>query len=234
LAIDAVKSLFAGKLESFSMNRKLLSLALAAVSATMFALPAVASAEFIHVDKTGAFTVSGGAGTLTRVDGNNLSGAGVTGTGSFATTTTGKVNLTFTGVKATSLGVHCQTKGTPTGVIHTTELEFHLITVTKDVPGVLITPNAGHFATFECAGAETKVTGAGILGVITSPVCGGKSVEAALSFASEKAGTQKHTTWTGSTYDLETTIFGVKATSSVDMTATVKFTDGVARELVCT
>jgi hypothetical protein len=234
LAIDAVKSLIAGKLESFIMNKKLLSLALAAVSATMVALPAVASAEFVHIDKTGAFTVSSGAGLLTRADGNNFSGTGITGSGSFTTTTTGKATLTFSGAKSVSLGVHCQTKGTPTGVIHTTELEFHVITVTKNVPGILVTSNAGHFATYECAGAEVKVNGTGILGEITKPACGGKSTEATLSFSSPSAGTQKHTTWTGTTYDLESTVFGVKATSSLDLTATIKFNDGVARELICT
>jgi hypothetical protein len=229
-----VKSLFAGKMESFSMNMKLLSLALAAVSAAMFALPAVASAEFAHVDKTGAFTVSGGAGSLTRADASNFSSTGLTGSGSFTTTTTGKMALTFIGANFTPLGVHCQTKGKATGEIATTELEFHLITVTKNVPGVLITSTAGHFATYECAGAEVKITGGGILGEITSPVCGGKSVQATVSFSSASAGTQKHTTWTSTTYDLESTVFGNKATSSVDITATAKFTDGVARELICT
>jgi hypothetical protein len=131
--------------------------------------------------------------------------------------------------------VHCQTTTTPTGVIHTTPLEFHLITVTKNVPGILITSNAGHFATFECAGATVSVNGAGILGVITSPACSGKSTEANLSFTSAKAGTQTHTAWTGVTYDLESTIFGIKQTSSLDnTTAKIKFNGGVARELICT
>jgi hypothetical protein len=217
------------------MNKKIMMLALAAVSAAMFALPAVASAELAHIGATGAINVTGGAGTLTRADGNNVSGTGVTGVGSFTTTTKGKVVLTFTGAKSTSLGVHCQTTGKPTGEIVTTELEFHLITVTKNVPGILITSNAGHFATFECAGATVSVNGPGILGEITSPACGGKATEAALSFTSAKAGTQTHTTWTGTTYDLESTIFGVKATSSLDNTTSkIKFTDNVARELICT
>jgi predicted secreted Zn-dependent protease len=86
------------------MNKKLLSPVLAALSAAMFALPAVASAELAHIDKTGAFTVSGGAGNLTRPAGNNVGGTGVTGIGSFTATTTGKLTLTYTGVKSTSLG----------------------------------------------------------------------------------------------------------------------------------
>jgi outer membrane protein W len=217
------------------MNKKIMMLALAAVSAAMFALPAVASAEHVHISAIGEFGVTGGAGTLTRADGNNVTGTGVTGKGKFTTTTTGgDLTLTFTGAKSSSLGVHCQTTTTPTGIIHTTELEFHLITVTKNVPGILITSNAGHFATFECAGATVSVTGPGILGELTKPKCGEKSVEATLSFAHEKTGTQKHTTWTGTKYDLESTIFGVKATSALDLTATIKFTDGVARELICT
>jgi hypothetical protein len=81
--------------------------------------------------QVGAFTVSGGAGFLTRADNNNVSGTGVAGIGSFTTTTAGRVVLTFTGAKSTSLGVHCQSPGKATGEIVTTELEFHVITVTK-------------------------------------------------------------------------------------------------------
>jgi hypothetical protein len=221
------------------MKHKLMMLALAAVSAVLFALPAVASAGEWTIDsETGAlptFTSAGGAAKLTS------SGFGAflpvectanSGTGKYTSTTTSLVTLTFTGCKQSN--EPCTTSGQASGTIKTTELVSHNIMIDKTAEGgtagLLITPNNGHFATFVCASSGTlTVKGNGIIGDISSPKCGGAFQKTAtVVFETSSAGNQKYkqVTTEGTSYDLSTTTFLGTFTSGEDATGTVTFNQG--------
>src|SRR4051794_19954612 len=117
------------------MSKKLMMLALAAVSAAMFALPAAASAGSWHLEKTAGgatgpeLAITGGASTLTTLENFlTVKSTGMTGTAIFNenSTTTGTIpgGLKFTGV--TSLGFPCTSEGQAAGTVLTTPLAFHL------------------------------------------------------------------------------------------------------------
>jgi hypothetical protein len=211
--------------------KKIMLLALAAVSA-LLTLPAFASANPPpHVSSTGNFTVHGGASKLQRTSGGDLHGTTVTGTGTFETTTTGTVELTFHGVTS-GFGI-CNSGGQIAGTVKTTKLPFHLITLANNQPGILITSANNHFASFICGGfVPVNVNGNGILGTITSPACGGTSNKASLSFKPAISGHQQHTTLTGVSYGLTSSIFGAVSPSSMDAAATITFPAN--RTLSCT
>jgi hypothetical protein len=199
--------------------KKAFILALAAASVMMFALPAVSSAKSWVMDWDNhaqplTFTV----GTVTAPKlkthtGDVVECTTVTGTGAYTTTTTGNLQLTFHGCKDEGTGVTCTTTGQPAGTIQTTNLTFHNVYSNhggKEGPAVLITPNAGHFASFGCTvfgfGVHVKVGGTGIIGTVEQ--CGTGNAAApnrafGLLFTAAAPGTQTHTTTvnTGS-YDL--------------------------------
>lgn len=216
------------------MNKKIILLAFAAISAAAFALPAAASANpALHINGTPTFTISGGSFTLTRADNNNITCTSSTGSGSFVTTTTGKVTTTLHGCKSTALGIHCSGTGQPTGTVVSTEQEFHLVTklggfftaFQKTFPG-------NHLISMNCAGLPVTVSGAGVMGSITSPACGASSTTMGVSFNSASAGTQDVTSFTGTTYDATSNIAGSAATTSIDTTATITFAG--SQTLTCT
>ncbi len=212
------------------MNKKMMLLALAAVSAAMFALPAMASAGTWHFEKVGGgipgtFTGTGPASELVATNGVTLKGTNLTVHGEFETTTTGTITITFHGVTGL-FGVHCQTAGQPTGTIVTTKLTFHLINLEPSPnpkkPGILITANhtTGNFAHFECGGIKQTVAGNGIVGELVKPACGGTTTEPEFKFQKSTTLGIGHQTWTqvtttGTFYDL--TNGGV--TASMDASA---------------
>ncbi|MGN6258286.1 MAG: hypothetical protein ACTHN3_11140 [Solirubrobacterales bacterium] len=183
------------------MSKKIILLALAAVSAAVFVLPATAMAAeedvAVHVvPLPGASTISGGATSLSTLNGQTVDCTKVTGTATWENTTTGHLTLMFEGCKATVLGEPaCTSSGAASGTITTTEnLQFHQVTA-KDAttgtikPAVLITPKEGHFATFTCSFLTFKVTGTGIIGEIEN-ACGSKTKTANINFAIIKHGEQ--------------------------------------------
>jgi hypothetical protein len=217
------------------MSKKIMLLALVAVSAAMCAMPAVASANFNHLSAGGAFIVHGPAGNFNTVEGKTIACKTTTGEGSFATTTTGIMKLVFHGCGTVVLGFtfNCTTAGLPTGTIETTQLGIHLVTIDNSdkSPGVLITPAAGEqFAHVECAGQAQTWTGNGIVGTVTSPNCGGTSNTATVDFnpLNNEHGKQEHRLVTGTSYGLLWS--GIEA--AFDTHAT--FTFEGARTLVCT
>ncbi|HEU4461211.1 MAG TPA: hypothetical protein VFR75_01335 [Solirubrobacterales bacterium] len=203
------------------MSKKMMLLALSVVSAALFALPAIASATPAHISATENFTVSKGAAETAELEttgGEKVQcHKGVTGSGSWHSTTTGTLTLEFHECTTASPfgNLTCTTRTTEggtspetAGTIRTTHLEFHLITIAANSPGVLITPSAGtnHFAGFTCGGGlvSRTVIGNGILGTITAPACGVASTTATLKFEQgATTGLQKHTTYTGVNYHLE-------------------------------
>ena len=231
------------------MTKKLMPLALAALSAVMFALPAVASANSWHITTAEKFTATGGAATLT-VDPleagesvNHVECASNEATGEYENTTTGKnLTITFKGCHlAGTPSAPCTTPGQASGVIKTTDLTFHNIMLDQNprIPGILITLNAGHFATLECLiffiKVHIDVNGNGIVGQVERE-CGTTSKEAGLLFESPTTGTQR---WTqteteGTKYDLtwtETTNNKTR-TASLDATLTLRF--GSSQTINCT
>ncbi|HVD40074.1 MAG TPA: hypothetical protein VNC16_03605 [Solirubrobacterales bacterium] len=233
------------------MNKKLMLLALAAVSAAMFALPAAASAGTWSVSSIEKFTTHSGATTLTlrpNSEGESVSEVTCTtstGSGKYTTSTTGEeLTLTFTGCTVPSpFGtLNCNTSGQASGTIKTTDLKFDNIMIESTaqkptvvgpphqpagLPGILITANNNHFASFTCGGfIAIDVEGNGIVGEIERG-CGTSATTAGLNFASSSTGVQKYTqiTTTGTVYDLSAkdTFTGVTRTASMDGTGTVTF-----------
>jgi len=220
-------------------------LALSVVSAILFALPAIASATPAHISATEPFTVEKGAvetGVLETTGGEKVECTkGLTGSGTWHSTTTGTVTLEFNECKAiTPFGnlactTHAAEGGTPVAnQIRTTELEFHLGIDASGNIIILITPDTttGVFAHFTCGGGLVKKTveGNGVIGTVTSPACGVASTTATLKFeASATTGIQKHTTYTGVNYHLESPA-GTKASEAAE--GKIKFP--VSKSIVCT
>jgi len=226
------------------MSKKTMLLALAAVSAAMFALPAVASAQSWHLSATTAFSVTGSGGTITSTEGSTFTCTSETGSGSFSTTTSGSLSLIFHGCTG-PFGFACTTPGQSSGTI-AVSYSFNGIMVTSTAstkdPGILFTPTGvaeptpGKKQATECSclGISVKVFGNGIIGTIHSPVppCGATATTWGLNFESSIAGHQKDKIWTGVEYDFSTTVTASHPTTSLDSTTTLHFPAG--RTLTCT
>ena len=215
------------------MSKKIMLLALTAVSAVMFALPAVASAgEWEMTPAGGAFTVANVGNTvLTTSNNETLTCTKVTGSGSYnaGSATTGTVEMTFHSCTTVVLGfkVNCTSSGQPTGTVTTTTVTFTNIYLEDDktLPGVKLT-GAGaneHFATFSCGGVNIVVTGS-VIGESESK-CGTAAKEHKLNFESTAHGTQKwkQNTTTGAITDLTATVGGSPRTASQDGTGILTF-----------
>ncbi len=221
------------------MSKKLMLLALAAVSAVLFALPAVASAETWHITKAEKFTVHGGHAILTfdEPEATEITCTSSTATGEYENTTTGKnLVLTFHGCEYAGSGgsLPCTTPGLPSGTIRTTALTFHNIMVEKGIPAILITPNNGHFATFNCPFTHVELRGNGIIGEVEKK-CGESFKEAGLNFMSVATGTQtwRQITTAGTLFNLTSSKNGGTAKAASEDT-TKKVTFGASQTITCT
>ena len=221
------------------MSKKIMLLALMVVSASLFALPAMASAAENHIEgATGkAFTGSGAGGNLQAEGEPTINCSSTSASGSFSSETTGTVNLTFTGCKATILGVSLGCRSGATAETITVEQVFHLITIgTISKAGILLTPP---FPTLICGSglSERKLSigGNGVIGTVTSPACGASSKSLTVSFTST-GGSQEHKLYTGTSYDLTNTTepSGSPVTAGITGSATMTFNDNTSRKLVCT
>jgi hypothetical protein len=208
-------------------------LALAAVSAAMFSLPAAASAGAPEIEcgtvACGAFTAHGNTGTLASTNGLAVECTASTATGNYASKTIATIKFTFTGCRDEIFNVPCSNTAT-SGKVETTTVEIRNIYTTdnKTTPGILIRPDVVHFATFTC-GFKFEVTGNGIIGSLTSPTCGKSATSYTLSFSQASKGHQTHKqiTGTGTIFDLSTN----GNTSSMSGTGTVTF--GSSATLTC-
>ncbi len=186
------------------MSKKMMLLALTVVSAAFFALPAIASAQEIHLEPGNGetFKVSGAGGELRAEGEPTVTCEGTTGSGSFdsGSSTTGKAALEFTGCHVNVLfTIPCHTTGAPANNTIVSSGDFHLITTSTAAPGILLTAVE---TAIECSGISTiKVTGS-VIGTITSPKCGKSSTSVGLSFTATGS-TQNHLTYTGVNYDLQ-------------------------------
>ena len=216
------------------MSKKMMLLATALAALAFAALPAVASAG---TPQTHCPTVSGSTCTF---EGTSSSVVHLTVTISSAlsvtctqTTTTGTMGTSggsaqfvFHGCFESLFGTSCTTAGQSTGTIVTTLLPYDNIYPTdndKSKPGVLITPNSSispnHFASFSCPGSGSiTVSGNGVIGTLTKPVCGATGPEITLDFEQSVSGHQKHKqiTGTGTIFDLtSSTPFGPSTAAQI-------------------
>jgi hypothetical protein len=215
------------------MSKKMMLLALAAVSAAMFAMPAVASATFNHLDKTSTFKVHGPAGHLsTTQNEETVHCTTTTGEGTFTTTTTATMELVFHGCNTTVFGFkfNCTSPEQPTGTIATTPMEADLIELDAGGNGIRVRHDGARtaLAHFECAGQQKTVAGS-VIGTLIEPDCNVASNTATVDFNwTGVHGKQEHKLWTNNSYNL--TSNGIEA--AMNTHATITFP--AARTLTCT
>lgn len=178
-------------------------LALAVVSAAFFALPAIASAEEIHLETGENFSIEGKGGELRAEGEPTITCEGTSGSGTFdvGSTTTGNSTLDFTGCHTTVFGFTAKCKSETAGGADNTIASsgaFHLITISSEVPGILLTTKE---TTIVCAGISKVVTTGSVIGTITSPKCNESSATLGVSFTAT-SNTQNHLSYTGVKYDL--------------------------------
>jgi len=221
------------------MSKKMMLLALAVVSAAAFALPAGASAAELHASNA-PYTFGGtfGAGTLTAEgepvitcgDATNINHV----TGNVTTGgTTGHIVLDFTGCHTSVFGftAKCRTANSPLDNTIASKGVFHFITVSPNVPGVLVTADPTEII---CAGiSNTKVTG-NIIGTITSPKCGAPAqTSMTLSFTST-GNVQNDKTYTSGSYNLSAQTSGGTAKEAGLNSAAATVESATASSLTCT
>jgi hypothetical protein len=214
------------------MSKKMMLLALAALSAAAFALPAGASAAELHLTNVTKFSGTFEGGTLTAENEPVIKCEGlnhVEGTVS-AGGTTGTISLDYT--KCRALGFLSCKSGETAETIKTGGT-FHLITgetvtlaegTVHKSPAILVTPE---HTTITCSGIANPITVTGnVIGTITSPKCGGSSNELTISFNSNSGTTQEHKTYTGVSYNLtyQTGTTGTIKEAGLTSVATVKST----------
>ncbi|HYQ79791.1 MAG TPA: hypothetical protein VEP91_11850 [Solirubrobacterales bacterium] len=219
------------------MSKKMMVLALAVVGAAFFALPAMASAETAHVSAATSFSIaSSTTGNLTSTEGGSISCTSTTGTGTFSTTTGGSASLILHG--CSSVFLPCTSAGQSSGTI-AASASFDLITVSNGSAGILLTPIGPEevtgqkvFSEFSCSGFTVKTFGPGVIGTLSSTVCGSSTSTATLSFVSTSAGHQSDKSLTGGTFDLSSDLTKSHPTASLDGTATLNLS--AARTFICT
>jgi hypothetical protein len=221
------------------MSKKMMLLALAAVSAVMFVLPAAASANWGVTPGNAEFTGSGPAGALfaegeptIRCEGPNTGSGKYDGTG-----TTGSISLHFTKCSTTIIfRFPCSNTASPSSETITTAGTFHNVTVTTaGKRGILVTPNN---TVIKCESVGNAITVSGsIIGEVTSPTapCPTVTKTIGLKFG-VSGGSQVHKTIVGSAteYDLSATTAGGSAvTAALEATATNTFTNPKEVTLDC-
>lgn len=223
------------------MNKKIMLLALAAVSAAVLAVPSMASALTpLHLNPTPEVKtegVHGGTSVLSTTSGLSVTCDTVTTKGSSVTFnaggTTGTMQLLFGG-DCRSAGFTCTSSGQTSGEITTTVLPFDLATVgttSPGEPGVLVTPAAEeHFASFSCVGLNFVVKGNGVIGTFEELSCGGETATAKINFATSGAGVQadKKLVGTSTEYTLKS------GSANAAMSATGEVTLKEKSKLECT
>jgi hypothetical protein len=216
------------------MSKKMMLLALAAVSAVMFVLPAAASANWGVTPGNAEFTGSGPEGSLSASGEPTITCKGPnTGSGKYdGSGTTGHIHLHFTICSTTVIfRFPCSTTATPKDETITVTGTFHNITIATPVPirGILVTPEPTVIKC-ESVGNAITVNGA-VIGEVTSPTgaCPLNTKTIGLKFGvTGSPATQVHKTIVGSAteYDLTATTAGGSAvTAALNATATNTFTN---------
>jgi hypothetical protein len=185
------------------MRKKMMLLAVAAVSAAILAIPGTAMGLEDHLKGTTSFTGTGGPGSLTATGEPTITCEstevknGVVETGG----TTGSAILIFKQCHATIFGLtaKCRTTGSSLDNEIQSSGTYHIITdKTNNFIAILFTAKT---TTVVCAGISTITVAGNVIGTITSPACGVASKELKLKFIAP-GGTQEHLLYTGNKFDL--------------------------------
>jgi len=184
------------------MTKKIILLAFGVAGVAMFALPAAASAQEIHLEGVTSFQGTAGASTFTAETEPVITceSADVEGTVS-AGGTTGNITFDFTGCHIEPIKGFtwkCRTGGSPLANTIKWSGTIHFITISSGKPGVLVTPLA---TTIVCENTTNTIISGNVIGTITSPACGTESMELTTKFNSTGA-VQEHKSYTGSTFTL--------------------------------
>jgi hypothetical protein len=184
------------------MIKRMMPLALVAVSVAMCAVPALASAQEIHLEPGEAFTISGAGGEFRASGEPTITCTSTGGSGSFnaGSTTTGGFTLHITGCHTAVFGftASCKSEGEATaGTVHISAT-WHSIKYLGIFPGTLWTLSVTKIV---CAGISTITISGNVIGTITSPKCGESSKTVTESFTATGS-TQNHLSYTGANYDL--------------------------------
>jgi hypothetical protein len=219
------------------MSKKMMLLALAVLSASLFALPSAASAGEWKFDcpngtATCAWTSAGGHFELRIVEGPTITCTGSTGSGTATNEgTTGTFAATLTGCK--SLGFFsCNTSGSASGTVKIPSSVWHQVYLddSKTRLGVLETPGT---YTIICSGISSiDVTGS-VIGELAEG-CNVESQTFNLNFrastGNEKTQQWEQVTKTGSFFDLSaTTEGGSPQTAAMVSSGSFSFTAGKAK-----
>jgi hypothetical protein len=225
------------------MNKSLILLAAGALAALAFtALTGTATAKETKTKCEGAgactFTLSGGSTAISIVGGDTLLCTGVSGDGAVTglnaerESTTDTVQLLFSGCKEQNTVFHFACSNTATsGNLTTNVMTTHNIALpgTPTEAGVLAT-NAG--VTFTCAGgfASTQWTGS-IIGESETKCNTNTGTIQRQVFNAASDGVQVLTTYTGSTFKLESktshTSGGTYANAAISGTTTLTYNQNV-------
>jgi hypothetical protein len=219
------------------MSKKIMLLALAVASVAMFALPAGASAQEIHLEGVTSFSGTSGAGSLAAEGEPTITceSGHVKGTVQ-AGGTTGTISLDFTGCHATVFGftAKCHTSGSALDNTINTSGTFHLVTTIDasgvKTPDILVTPAT---TSIICAGISNTIVHGNVLGKITKPACGAESKEMTTSFAATGS-VQNVMDYTGVKYDLTATTGEGGAAKTAGLTSTGTTTSETVGKLNCT
>jgi hypothetical protein len=223
--------------KGISMSKKIMLLALAVVSAALFALPAVASAGEWKMDcpkaeATCAFNTAGGHAELRAVEEPTITCTNNTGSGTATNEgTTGTFSITFTGCKALGF-FSCNTSGAASGTIKLASSVSHNVYLedNKTKLGLLVTPAT---TTLICSGISSLNVSGAVIGELTQG-CNVTSSTFNVAFGAA-AGNEKTQKWeqntkTGAILDLSATTEGGSAKTAAQIaTGTITFTTGEAK-----
>jgi len=227
------------------MSKKMMLFALAAISAALFALPAVASAGTPTLDPGGTefhgtfgLSTLGAEGepTITCEGENHVTG--VFNTLAAGNATGGTISLDYTNCHIVVLGftIACKTSGAPVNnTIALNNVPFDLTYATDDKtkPAILVT----NVASEVLCGSTTPINVTGsVMGTITAPACGGTSNTATIKFKAT-SNVQEHMkiTNTGTAFDLkaETKGSGIQRTAGLNTEATITLANSKTATLTC-
>jgi hypothetical protein len=185
-----------------TMSKKMMLLALAVASMTMFALPTSSSAKEIHLEGVKSFTGDATAGSLVGgIQPITCETGDVTGSVN-AGGTTGSISLDFTGCHTNVFGFtgKCRTAGSPLDNTIKSSGTFHLIWTTSE-PAIMVTTDTVEII---CAGFAKQIVHGEVIGTITSPKCGEKSKKMTIDYTAS-GNVQVHNVYTGVKKDLTIT-----------------------------
>ena len=183
------------------MNKKMMILGLAVVSAVAVAFSAGASAQEIHLTNVTSSVGTFGNSTFTAKEEPVTTCEGpnhittTTSTGG----TTGTIHIDYTNCHTNVGGftIKCRTAGSALDNTTTFSGVWHFITF-NEKPAILVTPE---HTTVICAGISNDTLTGNIIGTITSPACGVASTKMTIKF-SATGPTQEHKSYTGVNYNL--------------------------------